>query len=103
MISIRGKKKKKLTPLERRLERESHKRLEEFFKNDSSEKLEDMQPFIPGRVIYLIEDDPIKNLGVEITPYEDVDIEDNSITKRIVDNVSKELEKIKDKYFPQKN
>lgn len=96
----RGKKKKKLTPLERRLERESANRLKEFFKIDSSKELEDIQPFIPGRVIYAGESDPFEDLGIEFTPYEEVDTKNNSIVKRIVDNVSKELEKIKDKYFP---
>lgn len=89
----RGKKKKKLTPLERRLERESDKRIEEFLKNETSGNLEDIQPFIAGKALFTIEE------GVDITPYEDIDIEKNSIAKRIVDNVSKELEKIKDKYF----
>lgn len=97
----KGKKKKKLTPLERRLERESDKRIEEFLKNEFTGNLEDIQPFMSGRALFSIEEsDPFKNLGIEVTPYEEVDIEKNSIAKRIVDNVNKELEKIKDKYFP---
>lgn len=90
----RGKKKRKLTPLERRLERESDKRIEEFLKNEVTGNLEDIQPFITGKALFTIEE------GIEVTPYEEVDIEKNSIAKRIVDNVSKELGKIKDKYFP---
>lgn len=90
----KGKKKKKLTPLERRLERESDKRIEEFLKNEFTGNLEDIQPFMSGRALFTIEE------GVDITPYEDIDTKNNSIVKRIVDNVSKELEKIKDKYFP---
>lgn len=98
----KGKKKKKLTPLERRLERESDKRIEEFLKNEITGNLEDIQPFMSGRALFSIEEsDPFENLGIEVTPYEEVDIENNSIVKRIVDNVNKELEKIKDKYFPQ--
>lgn len=97
----KGKKRRKLTPLERRLERESDKRIEEFLKNEITGNLEDMQPFIAGKALFTIEKyDPIKDSGIEVTPYEEVDIEKNSIAKRIVDNVSKELEKIKDKYFP---
>lgn len=96
----RGKKKKKLTPLERRLERESDKRIEEFLKNEFTGNLEDIQPFMSGRALFSIEEsDPFEDLGIEVTPYEEVDIEKNSIAKRIVDNVNKELEKIKDKYF----
>lgn len=96
----RGKKKKKLTPLERRLERESDLRIEEFLKNETSGNLEDIQPFIAGKALFTIEEsDPFEDLGIEVTPYEEVDIENNSIVKRIVDNVNKELEKIKDKYF----
>lgn len=96
----RGKKKKKLTPLERRLERESDKRIEEFLKNETTGNLEDIQPFMSGKALFLIEEsDPFEDLGIEVTPYEEVDIENNSIVKRIVDNVNKELEKIKDKYF----
>ena len=91
--------KKKLTPLERRLKKESANRLKEFFKIESSKELEDIQPFIPGRGIV---ESPFENLGIEVTPYNEIDTESNSITKRIVDNVSKELEKIKDKYFPHK-
>ena len=53
-----------------------------------------MQPFIAGKALFTIEE------GVDITPYEDIDTKNNSIVKRIVDNVNKELEKIKDKYFP---
>ena len=90
----KGKKKKKLTPLERRLERESDKRIEEFLKNEFTGNLEDIQPFIAGKTLFTIEE------GVDITPYEDIDTKNNSIVKRIVDNVNKELEKIKDKYFP---
>lgn len=90
----RGKKRKKLTPLERRLERESDKRIEEFLKSETTGNLEDIQPFITGKALFTIEE------GVDITPYEDIDTENNSIVKRIVGNVSKELEKIKDKYFP---
>ena len=97
----RGKKKKKLTPLERRLERESDKRIEEFLKNEFTGNLEDIQPFMSGRALFSIEEsDPFENLGIEVTPYEEVDTKNNSIVKRIVDNVNKELEKIKDKYFP---
>lgn len=95
----KGKNKKKLTPLERRLKKESAKRLKEFFKIESSKEIEDIQPFIPGRVIYTEESDPFENLGIEVTPYKEIDVETNSIAKRIVDNVSKELENIKDKYF----
>ena len=96
----RGKKKKKLTPLERMLERESDKRIEEFLKNEVTGNLEDIQPFIAGKALFTIEEsDPFEDLGIEVTPYEEVDIENNSIVKRIVDNVNKELEKIKDKYF----
>lgn len=90
----RGKKKKKLTPLERRLERESDKRIEEFLKSETTGNLEDMQSFIAGKALFSIEE------GVDITPYEDIDTKNNFIVKRIVDNVNKELEKIKDKYFP---
>ena len=97
----RGKKKKKLTPLERRLERESNKRIEEFLKNEFTGNLEDIQPFMSGKALFSIEEsDPFEDLSIEVTPYEEVDIEKNSIAKRIVDNVNKELEKIKDKYFP---
>lgn len=97
----KGKKKMKLTPLERRLERESDKRIEEFLKNEFTGNLEDTQPFIAGKALFTIEEsDPFEDLGVEITPYEDIDTKNNSIVKRIVDNVNKELEKIKDKYFP---
>lgn len=96
----KGKKKKKLTPLERRLERESDKRIEEFLKNEFTGNLEDIQPFMTGRALFSVEEsDPFEDLGIEVTPYEEVDIEKNSIAKRIVDNVNKELEKIKDKYF----
>lgn len=96
----KGKKKKKLTPLERRLERESNKRIEEFLKNEFTGNLEDIQPFMTGRALFSVEEsDPFEDLGIEVTPYEEVDIEKNSIAKRIVDNVNKELEKIKDKYF----
>lgn len=96
----RGKKKKKLTPLERRLERESDKRIKEFLKNEFTGNLEDIQPFMSGKALFTIEEsDPFEDLGIEVTPYEEVDIENNSIAKRIVDNVNKELEKIKDKYF----
>ena len=96
----KGKKKKKLTPLERRLERESNKRIEEFLKNEFTGNLEDIQPFMSGRALFSVEEsDPFEDLGIEVTPYEEVDIEKNSIAKRIVDNVNKELEKIKDKYF----
>lgn len=94
----RGKKKKKLTPLERRLERESHKRLEEFFKIDSSEELEDMQPFIPGRAIYLPEDNPIKNSDINPTPHDEKDmykrVKSNPIAKRVYNYISEELKKI---------
>lgn len=97
----KGKKRKKLTPLERRLERESDKRIEEFLKNEFTGNLEDIQPFMSGRALFTIEEsDPFENLGIEVTPYEEVDTKNNSIVKRIVDNVNKELEKIKDKYFP---
>lgn len=96
----KGKKRKKLTPLERRLERESNKRIEEFLKNEFTGNLEDIQPFMTGRALFSVEEsDPFEDLGIEVTPYEEVDIEKNSIAKRIVDNVNKELEKIKDKYF----
>ena len=94
----RGKKKKKLTPLERRLERESNDRLKEFFKIESSEKLEDVQPFIPGRAIYLPEENPIKDLDINYTPHDEEGmykrVKANPIAERVYDYINEELKKI---------
>lgn len=84
------------TKKERKAEKRSNKELMKFYATLDFGDLNEAQPFVGGRITSM------KDLGIEVTPYEDVDIEDNSITKRIVDNVSKELGKIKDKFFPQK-
>ena len=83
------------TKKEKKAEKRSNEELKNFFLGLGD--INEAQPFVGGRIT------SIKDLGVEVTPYEDVDIEDNSIAKRIVDNVSKELGKIKDKFFPQKS
>lgn len=90
-----NKGRRKPTKKEKKAEKRSNEKLKNFFLGLGD--LNEAQPFVSGRITSL------EDLGVEVTPYEDVDIEDNSIAKRIVDNVSKELEKIKDKYFPQKS
>lgn len=82
----RGKKKKKLTPLERRLERESDERLKEFFKNEFSGNLEDIQPFLAGRAIFIPEENLISTLDIDYIPYDEKSakgiILTNSIAKK---------------------
>lgn len=97
MILIEEKKKKKLTPLERRLKRESNDRLKEFFKIESSAKLEDIQPFIAGRAIYP-EENPIKDSDIDYTPYDEEGmykrVKANPIAKRVYNYIKEELKKI---------
>lgn len=91
------KERRKPTKKERKAEKRSFEEMVKFYATLDFGDLNEAQPFVGGRITSM------KDLGVEVTPYEDVDIEDNSIAKRIVDNVSKELGKIKDKFFPQKS
>lgn len=53
----KGRKKKKLTPLERRLERESLKRLVDFFTIEDHDELNNLQPIV-GRTVYVPEQMP---------------------------------------------
>lgn len=92
----KGKKRRKLTPLERRLEKEFDKRIEEMLEKETSGDLINIQPFLAGRATYIPEENLISTIDIDYIPSDGKEgvVEVNSIVKRVYDDIDEELKKI---------
>ena len=87
----KGKKRKKLTPLERRLEREYIERLEDYHRNNDI-----IDSIIAGRATYIPEENLLSTIDIDYIPSDGKEgvVEVNSIVKRVYDDIDEELKKI---------
>lgn len=87
----KGKKKRKLTPLERRLEREYIERLEDYHRNNDI-----IDSIIAGRATYIPEENLLSTIDIDYIPSDGKEgvVEVNSIVKRVYDDIDEELKKI---------
>lgn len=87
----KGKKKRKLTPLERRLEREYIERLEDYHRNNDI-----IDSIIAGRATYIPEENLLSTIDIDYIPSDEKEgvVEVNSIVKRVYDDIDEELKKI---------
>lgn len=87
----KGKKRKKLTPLERRLKREYIERLEDYHRNNDI-----IDSIIAGRATYIPEENLLSTIDIDYIPSDGKEgvVEVNSIVKRVYDDIDEELKKI---------
>lgn len=87
----KGKKRRKLTPLERRLKREYIEWLEDYHRNNDI-----IDSIIAGRATYIPEENLISTLDINYVPSDGKEgvVEVNSIVKRVYDDIDEELKKI---------
>lgn len=87
----KGKKRKKLTPLERRLEREYIERLEDYYRIDNT-----IDSIMAGRATYIPEENLLSTIDIDYIPSDGKEgvVEVNSIVKRVYDDIDEELKKI---------
>ena len=87
----RGKKKKKLTPLERRLKREYIDRLEDYYRIDDT-----IDSIMAGRATYIPEENLLSTIDIDYIPSDEKEgvVEVNSIVKRVYNDIDEELKKI---------
>jgi hypothetical protein len=87
----KGKKRKKLTPLERRLKREYIDRLEDYYRIDDT-----IDSIMAGRATYIPEENLLSTIDIDYIPSDGKEgvVEVNSIVKRVYDDIDEELKKI---------
>ena len=87
----KGKKRKKLTPLERRLKREYIDRLEDYYRIDDI-----IDSIMAGRATYIPEENLLSAIDIDYIPSDEKEgvVEVNSIVKRVYDDIDEELKKI---------
>lgn len=87
----KGKKRKKLTPLERRLKREYIDRLEDYYRIDNT-----IDSIMAGRATYIPEENLLSTIDIDYIPSDGKEgvVEVNSIVKRVYDDIDEELKKI---------
>ena len=87
----KGKKRKKLTPLERRLKREYIDRLEDYYRIDNT-----IDSIIAGRATYIPEENLLSTIDIDYIPSDGKEgvVEVNSVVKRVYDDIHEELKKI---------
>lgn len=87
----KGKKRKKLTPLERRLKREYIDRLEDYYRIDNT-----IDSIMAGRATYIPEENLLSTIDIDYIPSDEKEgvVEVNSIVKRVYDDIDEELKKI---------
>lgn len=87
----KGKKRKKLTPLERRLEREYIERLEDYYRIDNT-----IDSIMAGRATYIPEENLLSTIDIDYIPSDGKEsvVEVNSVVKRVYDDIDEELKKI---------
>lgn len=87
----KGKKKRKLTPLERRLEREYIDRLEDYYRIDDT-----IDSIMAGRATYIPEENLLSTIDIDYIPSDGKEgvVEVNSVVKRVYDDIDEELKKI---------
>lgn len=87
----KGKKRKKLTPLERRLKREYIDRLEDYYRIDDT-----IDSIMAGRATYIPEENLLSTIDIDYIPSDGKEgiVEVNSIVKRVYNDIDEELKKI---------
>lgn len=87
----KGKKRKKLTPLERRLKREYIDRLEDYYRIDNT-----IDSIMAGRATYIPEENLLSTIDIDYIPSDGKEgvVEVNSVVKRVYDDIDEELKKI---------
>lgn len=87
----KGKKRRKLTPLERRLKREYIDRLEDYYRIDNT-----IDSIMAGRATYIPEENLLSTIDIDYIPSDGKEgvVEVNSIVKRVYDDIDEELKKI---------
>lgn len=87
----KGKKRRKLTPLERRLKREYIDRLEDYYRIDDT-----IDSIMAGRATYIPEENLLSTIDIDYIPSDEKEgvVEVNSIVKRVYDDIDEELKKI---------
>lgn len=87
----KGKKRRKLTPLERRLKREYIDRLEDYYRIDNT-----VDSIMTGRATYIPEENLLSTIDIDYIPSDGKEgvVEVNSIVKRVYDDIHEELKKI---------
>lgn len=87
----KGKKRKKLTPLERRLKREYIDRLEDYYRIDNT-----IDSIMTGRATYIPEENLLSTIDIDYIPSDGKEgvVEVNSVVKRVYDDIDEELKKI---------
>lgn len=87
----KGKKRRKLTPLERRLKREYIDRLEDYYRIDNT-----IDSIMAGRATYIPEENLLSIIDIDYIPSDGKEgvVEVNSVVKRVYDDIDEELKKI---------
>lgn len=87
----KGKKRRKLTPLERRLKKEYIDRLEDYYRIDNT-----IDSIMAGRATYIPEENLLSTIDIDYIPSDGKEgvVEVNSIVKRVYDDIDEELKKI---------
>lgn len=87
----KGKKRRKLTPLERRLKREYIDRLEDYYRIDNT-----IDSIMTGRATYIPEENLLSTIDIDYIPSDGKEgvVEVNSVVKRVYDDIDEELKKI---------
>lgn len=87
----KGKKRRKLTPLERRLKREYIDRLEDYYRIDNTK-----DSIMAGRATYIPEENLLSTIDIDyiLSDGKEGVVEVNSVVKRVYDDIDEELKKI---------